>query len=113
MKRHLLPAALLLGCVTFFTACPQQTTISRLNADPGRYFNKDIALTGTVYNSFGALGQGVYELGDETGRIMVITTRGVPSKGARIQVAGRFINGVTWGGRNYGSVLREEGRRFR
>jgi len=113
MKRKLIPAALVVTGALLLTACPQETTIARLNAEPGRYYNKEIALRGTVTNSFGALGQGVYELSDETGRIMVITDRGVPGRGARIQVAGKYINGVTWGGRNYGSVLREMGRRVR
>jgi hypothetical protein len=113
MKRNLMASALLLASVVFLTACPQETTIARLNADPGRYYDREIALKGTVTNSFGAFGPGVYELSDETGRIIVVTDRGVPSKGARIQVAGKYVNGVTWGGRNYGAVLREMGRRAR
>lgn len=113
MKRKLIPGVLLLAGVIFFTACPQETTIARLNADPGRYYDREVALKGTVTNSFGAFGPGVYELSDETGRIIVVTDRGVPGKGARVQVAGKFVNGVTWGGRNYGAVLREMGRRAR
>lgn len=113
MKAKIVSGVILLASVVFLTACPQETTIARLNADPGRYYNREIALKGTVTNSFGALGQGVYELSDETGRIMVITDRGVPGRGARVQVAGKFINGVTWGGRTYGTVLRETGRRAR
>lgn len=95
-----------LSCAVFLTACPQQTTINQLNGDPARYRNKEVLLVGTVTNSFGALGQGAYELSDETGKIWVVTQRGVPTRGARVGAVGKYINGVTWGGRNFGSALR-------
>jgi hypothetical protein len=95
------------------TACPNETTIGRLTADPARYRHQEVALTGQVTNSFGLLGQGGYELSDETGRIWVITTRGVPSKGARVQTVGKVVHGFTWSGRNLGTVLEETGRRVK
>ena len=54
-----------------------------------------------------------YELSDETGKIWVITERGAPSKGARVGAVGKYINGVVWGGRNFGSALRETDRKVR
>jgi hypothetical protein len=95
------------------TACPSQTNIARINQNPARYQNKDVALVGTVTNSYGALGNGVYELDDGTGRIWVITSHGVPSKGARVGVSGQVYSGLQFGGRNYGLGLREEHRRTR
>jgi hypothetical protein len=92
------------------TACPSKTTISKINQDPGRYRNKEVGLIGTVTNSYGVLGNGVYELDDGTGRIWVVTTRGVPSRGARIGVSGRVYTGLEYGGRNYGLGLKEENR---
>jgi len=113
MKTRILTSLIFLACAVLLTACPQQTTINQLNGDPARYRGKEVLLVGTVTNSFGALGQGGYELSDETGKIWVVTQRGVPTKGARVGAVGKYINGVTWGGRNFGSALRETDRKVR
>lgn len=111
MRTRILALSTFLACTIFLTACPQQTTISKLQNDPGRYRNKEVALVGNVTNSFGALGYGAYELDDETGRVWVLTERGVPARGARIGTVGKFVNGVTWGGRKFGSAFQETDRR--
>jgi len=111
VARKLGPASLLLAAVLLLTACPSQTTISKINADPARYRNKEVAIVGTVRDSYGALGQGAYELDDGTGRIWVVTRRGVPSRGARVGAKGRVYTGFNYGGRNYGTVLEETDRR--
>jgi hypothetical protein len=103
-------ALLVLSAVIFLTACPSQTTISRINADPARYRNKEVGIVGTVRDSYGALGNGAYELDDGTGRIWVVTRRGVPSRGARVGAKGRVYNGFNFGGRNFGTVIEETGR---
>lgn len=111
MKTRLLGFALIACSAALLTACPSDTTVGRLSADPARYRDKEVALSGTVLNSFGALGQGAFELSDETGRIWVVTQRGVPAKGARVKTVGKYLEGVTWGGRNFGSAIRETDRR--
>lgn len=94
--------------------CPRQTTISRILADPAEFHDKDVALRGNVTQSFGVLGQGVYEIDDGTGKLWILTEEGVPSKGARVEVAGRVISaGVTFAGRNFATALREKKRRTR
>jgi len=113
MKTRVFASVLLLAAATLLMACPQQTTINKINGDPARYRGKEILIIGTVTNSFGALGQGAYELNDETGKIWVITQRGVPSKGARVGAVGQYINGVNWGGRNLASALRETDRKVK
>lgn len=113
MKTRILSSVILLASVAFFTGCPQQTTISRLNSEPSRFRGREVVIIGNVTNSFGALGQGAYELSDETGKIWVVTQRGVPTKGARVGAVGKYINGVTWAGRNFGSALQETDRRVR
>jgi hypothetical protein len=105
------PASLLLAAVLFLTACPSQTTISKINADPGRYRNKEVAIVGNVTDSYGVLGNGAYEIDDGTGRLWVVTRRGVPSRGARVGAKGRVYTGFNWGGRNFGTVLEETDRR--
>jgi hypothetical protein len=94
------------------TACPQNIPIGKVSHDPGRYFNKEVTVTGHVTNAYGALGQGVYEIDDGTGRIWVFTEKyGVPSKGEVVSVTGRIVPGITYEGRNYATVLRETRRR--
>jgi len=111
VARKIGSASLLLAAVLLLTACPSQTTISKINADPAHYRNKEVAIVGTVRDSYGALGQGAYELDDGTGRIWVVTRRGVPSRGARVGAKGRVYTGFNYGGRNYGTVLEETDRR--
>lgn len=110
-SRRFFLIALLLASVLGLTACPSRTTISKINADPGRYHNKEVGIVGTVTDSYGVLGQGAYELDDGTGRIWVVTDRGVPARGARVGAKGRIYNGFTFRARNLGTVLRETGRR--
>ena len=101
---------LLIGALTL-TACPSQTTISKINQNPSKYQNKEVALIGTVTDGYGALGAGVYEIDDGTGRIWVMTTHGVPAKGTRVGVSGQVYTGIQYGGRNYGIGMKEENRR--
>jgi hypothetical protein len=94
------------------TACPQGRTISQIQADPARYTNKEVAIRGTVVSSWGALGTGMYEIDDGTGRIWVMSQNfGVPGKGARVGVAGTVVPTVSLGGRSFATVLRETQRR--
>jgi hypothetical protein len=103
--------SLVLTAALLTTACPSQTTINQINGDPGRYKNKEVAIAGTVTDSYGVLGNGAYELDDGTGKIWVVTRRGVPSRGARVGARGRVHNGANFGGRSYGTVIEETDRR--
>lgn len=93
------------------TACPSQTNIARINADPGRYRGKEVAIEGRVTDSYGLLGNGAYEVDDGTGRIWVVTRRGVPSRGSRVGLKGYVHNGLNFGGRSYGTVIEETDHR--
>jgi hypothetical protein len=96
------------------TACPQQTRISDIKDDPSRFRDKEVTVVGRVTQSFGAFNQGVYEIDDGTGRLWILSEKlGVPGQGAAVGVSGRIIPGVTFAGRNYGTVLRETQRRTR
>jgi len=113
MKLRIILMSGLITLTVLLMGCPRRTTIGQLTADPERFRNREVLIYGTVTNSFGALGQGVYELNDETGKIWVVTQRGVPGRGARVGAVGRFIEGFSWEGRNLGSALRETDRRTR
>jgi hypothetical protein len=101
----------LLVVAFFATACPQRETISRINADPGRYLNKDVGVAGRVTDSYGLLNFGVYEIDDGTGRLLVITQRGVPSRGSQVGAKGRIRTGASYGGRSFGTILEESDRK--
>lgn len=101
----------LLAASLLLTACPSQTTIAKINSDPGRYRNKEVGIVGTVTDSYGIPGYGAYEIDDGTGRIWVVTRRGAPARGSRVGAKGNVQTGITFGGRSYGTVLEETDRR--
>ncbi|MGE5648145.1 MAG: hypothetical protein ACM336_20400 [Acidobacteriota bacterium] len=104
MKKLLpLAAALLL------TGCGA-VKIGRILDEPARYQNRTVTVKGTVDRSFGALVTGVYEVGDGTGKIYVLSNGGPPRTGTSVSVKGRVVNGITVGPRSFGTTLREQSR---
>ena len=118
------PTAVLVAAIAFtglFTiACPERKSIADIEANPGKYQDKEVAIAGTVRDSYGVsipgtrLGGGAYKIDDGTGSIWVIVSDGsVPQKGAQIGVKGVIGTGVNWKGRNYGLGMYEKDRRYR
>jgi hypothetical protein len=90
----------------------ERLRISEINSDPGRFTNKEVAVAGQVTQSIGVLGKGIYQVDDGTGKLWVLsTTRGVPSKGARVGVKGHITPTITFLGINYATVMQESDRR--
>lgn len=118
LTKLLLSGLVMLGGL-FLAACPDRTTIADIEANPSRYQNKEVAIAGTVQDSYGInipgtrLRGGAYKIDDGTGSIWILTEEGVPTKGAQIGVKGRVGSGINWHGRNYGLGLYEKDRRFR
>src|ERR1041384_312269 len=84
LPARLLLTALFVGLLS--CAAYANTTINKINADPGRYQNKKVTIEGTVTDSYGAWREGAYEIDDGTGRIWVVSSdRIVPAKGAHIE----------------------------
>lgn len=109
-RKFFLGATMLLALA--LVACAEHHSIAELQRDPGRFYNKEVAISGTVVNSYGVLGNGAYQVDDGTGRMWVISEGyGVPSRDARVEVAGPLLETATIGGRNYATVLREAHRR--
>lgn len=109
----------LLSAVAFTAACPKRTSIADLNANPSKYQNKTVAIAGKVKRSFGAsipgtpISGGIYEIDDGTGSIWVVTDQAVPAKNSEIGVQGKFGNAVSYNGKNYGSGIFEDKRKYR
>jgi hypothetical protein len=102
MKRAIVAVAaiLLAGCAPM--------TIGRITADPSHFQNKTVHVAGTVTNSVGVLGKGGYQVDDGTGKIYVISRKGVPSRGSKVEVTGRVSPGVELLGTPVGVAIREE-----
>lgn len=96
----LIAAAFLAGCAP--------VRIGRINADPSRFRDRTVRVTGTVTNSVGVLATGGYQIEDETGRIFVVSRTGVPSKGSRVTVTGTVWPGAEVMGRAVGTAIREQ-----
>ena len=102
----LLAAAILLaGCAP--------VTIGRINADPSHFRNRTVRVTGTVTNSVGLMGKGGYQIEDPTGRIYVISGKGVPSRGSKVTVTGRVAPGAEVLGTALGVAIREDSHSVR
>ena len=105
------PAVLVFAALLLAGCAP--VTIGRINADPSRFQNKAVKVEGTVTNSVGVLGRGGYELEDSTGKIYVISGRGVPSRGSKVEVTGRVSPGVELLGTPVGVAIREESHKVK
>lgn len=109
----------LLFSVLLISGCPKRVSIADIEANPGRYSDKDVAVAGTVTTSYGVSipmareGVGLYKINDGTGSIWVVTRESVPGKDVQLGVKGKIQNGVTYNGKNYGLVLVEEDRKYK
>ena len=104
----LLASGLLVSCAA------RSVTINELKANPGRYQNKSVSVSGTVTTSLGAaiLPVGLYQIDDGTGEISVLAQRrGTPSKGARVRVKGKVSSVAQLGNRSIGLHIQEESRK--
>ena len=81
-----LALALLLGVT--LAACATSTSINRILAEPQRYANDEVRVTGRVLTSASVLGRGAYQIDDGSGTLWVVSNKGVPRKGARVRVTG-------------------------
>src|SRR5215510_7005263 len=107
MRTHTLAIA---AMALFTTACGS-VRIAKINADPSRYANRTVSVSGRVTNSVGVLGTGGYQLDDGTGKIYVISRTGVPSRGSEVRVTGRVTPGATVLGRALGVAIQEDNHR--
>ena len=77
-------------------ACAARS-INQVLADPGRYRDKEVKLSGSVVDSYSFIGNGAYQIEDKTGKLWVVSNRGVPRKGAQVNVKGTVREGFSLG----------------
>lgn len=95
----------------FLVACDLDT-IQEVKDDPYRYENETARIGGRVTQQMSVLNYGIYEVEDATGTIFVVSQRGVPSRGARVEIKGNTVNAFSLAGIDYGTVLMEEDRKI-
>ena len=92
------PVVLALLAIAVATAACGPKTVNQILADPSRYRNSDVTVSGRVEESFSFANRGVYRINDDTGQLWVVSTSsGVPRKGARVTVKGRIQEGFNMG----------------
>jgi hypothetical protein len=113
-------ALVVAAAALFIAGCPKRVSIADIEANPGKYQNKEVAIAGTVRDSYGLsipgtnIGGGAYKVDDGTGSIWVIVSEGtVPAKGTEMGVSGRVGTGINWKGRNYGLGMYEKDRKYK
>jgi hypothetical protein len=80
--------AVVFSATFFVAACA--TSVNHILADPSRYRNKDVTVSGRVTDSVSLAGRGAFRLEDGSGSLWVVSDVGVPRKGARVKVSGRI-----------------------
>ena len=88
--------AILAGSALVSAACASMT-INQVLADPSRYRNREVQLSGAVVDSYSLANQGAYRIDDNTGQLWVVSDKGTPRKGARVTVKGTIREGFNLG----------------
>ena len=99
---------MLLVAAVWLVGCTTRTSIADINKDPSRYTGKEITISGRASNAFGGFGSGVFQLQDDTGSIWVLSEKfGLPGNGAQVTVTGQVQEGMSFGGKSYGTMFRQ------
>lgn len=96
LRLRLIGAAILAVSALVAAACASKT-INQVLADPSRYRNREVQLSGSVVDSYSLANRGAYRIDDDTGQLWVVSDGGTPRKGARISVKGTIREGFNLG----------------
>ena len=91
--------ALLVAAIVWALAMSgcEQKTINEIRANPSRYANHEVSVAGTVTRSYSIVGRGAYEIDDGTGKLWIVSEKGVPREGARVVVKGTIRDAYNFG----------------
>jgi hypothetical protein len=99
-------AATLSGCALGV----RNAQVADLKYNPGRYYDKTVAIDGVVTSSWGVplMPFKLYKVDDGTGEVTVLAQDGrTPTRGARVRVKGKVSEMATFGGQSFGLHLRQ------
>ena len=94
-RRSTVLTVLVLGALVL-SACATRS-VNQILADPSRYRNREVRLSGSVVESYSFANRGAYRIDDQSGQLWVVSDRGVPRKGARVTVQGTIREGFNLG----------------
>ena len=94
-RRSTVLTVLVLGALVL-SACATRS-VNQILADPSRYRNREVRLSGSVVESYSFADRGAYRIDDQSGQLWVVSDRGVPRKGARVTVKGTIREGFNLG----------------
>ena len=78
-------------------ACASRT-VNQVLADPSRYRDREVQLSGAVVDSYSFVNRGAYRIDDGTGQLWVVSDNGgVPRMSARVTVKGTIREGFNLG----------------
>ena len=97
LRLRLLAVILVVASAAIGVAGCAGKSINHVLADPSRYRNREIKVSGNVVNAYSIAGRGVYQIEDKTGRLWVASDRGVPHRGAHVSVTGTIREGFNLG----------------
>ena len=97
MKRTLWFGAPLLVVVVLASAACASITINKVLADPSRFRDRDVTVSGEVADSFSVTSRGAYRIKDGSGELWVVSDKGVPRTGAQVKVTGKIREGYNLG----------------
>ena len=97
MRRPRVAAAAVLALGALVSTACASTHINQILADPSRYRDRQVSVSGSVVESYSFANRGAYQLGDESGQLWVVSDQGVPRKGARVTVQGTIREGFNLG----------------
>lgn len=78
------------------SACASMT-VNQILADPSRYRNQEVRVSGAVVDSYSLANRGAYRIDDGTGQLWIVSETGVPRRSARVTVKGRVREGFNLG----------------
>ena len=94
-RRSTVLTVLVLGALVL-SACAARS-VNQILADPSRYRNREVRVSGSVAESYSFANRGAYRIDDQSGQLWVVSDRGVPRKGARVTVKGTIREGFNLG----------------
>ena len=111
--------AVVLALAASLSACAltmRRPSVAELKYNPGRYYDKTVAIDGVVTSSWGVplVPFKLYKVNDGTGEVTVIAQDGrTPTKGAHVRVKGKVNEVATFGGQSLGLHIRQTDIDFR
>lgn len=73
------------------------TRVNNVLADPSKYRDREVTISGDVRDSYSIMSRGVYRVEDSTGSLWVYSDKGVPRTGAKVSVTGTIREGFNLG----------------